>query len=268
MRDDGIFTVDSAPGGADWSGLAVSGGNNRGANSDGGVSVLDISDSGTFIVQQDLLLGLGTGATTDATLKVTGPNATVQVNGSLFLGTDANLNPGGIGRIEAVITGKGHSTIAVGESAELDLGDLVVGFDGYSPRGGESYTLLTADAIQGDFASTSLPELPDGLSWMTTVSDTSYTLAIDGSLGPLADLNADGSVDAADAAIMFAVWGTNGGDSGADLTGDGLVDAADAGELFSAWTGDGVAGASTVPEPTATSLAALGLLGLLARRRR
>ena len=52
------------------------------------------------------------------------------------------------------------------------------------------------------------------------------------------ELNGDGRVDAADAGILFAVWGTDGGETGADFNSDGIVDARDAGALFENWTGD------------------------------
>ena len=57
-------------------------------------------------------------------------------------------------------------------------------------------------------------------------------------VGDPCDLNGDGAVDAADAGIMFSVWNTDGGDSGADKNGDNIVEAADAGQLFAAWTGE------------------------------
>ena len=80
------------------------------------------------------------------------------------------------------------------------------------------------------------------------------------------DLNMDGSVDAADAGIMFGNWGTvPPADPVADLNDDGIVDAADAGTMFGNWTGD----ASVVPEPTMTwAWAFLVLPGLIGRRRR
>lgn len=54
-----------------------------------------------------------------------------------------------------------------------------------------------------------------------------------------ADINQDGSVDAADAAILFSNWGTvPPGDPIADLNNDNVVDAADAGILFTDWTAD------------------------------
>lgn len=60
------------------------------------------------------------------------------------------------------------------------------------------------------------------------------------------DLNRDGTIDAADAAQLFAQWGQMGR---ADFNGDGIVDAADAGRMFSQWTGDGTFGLM-VPEPS------------------
>lgn len=79
---------------------------------------------------------------------------------------------------------------------------------------------------------------------------------------PRADINGDGAVDAADAAMMFAQWGTTG--SG-DLNGDSVVDAADAGELFAHWTGD----VQSVPEPHLGLLIVLSaVLAFVARRPR
>lgn len=48
-----------------------------------------------------------------------------------------------------------------------------------------------------------------------------------------ADLNGDGTVDAADLGILAAFWGTSGTDG--DINGDGTVDAADLGSLLGAW---------------------------------
>jgi hypothetical protein len=50
--------------------------------------------------------------------------------------------------------------------------------------------------------------------------------------GPAEDLNADGSVDAADLAILLDAWGTAGP---GDLDGDGIVGATDLAALLSAW---------------------------------
>ena len=64
---------------------------------------------------------------------------------------------------------------------------------------------------------------------------------------PVSDVNYDGSVDAADAGIMFGEWGTPQYLSKwvGDINHDFIIDAADAGILFGQWTGD----AAPVPEP-------------------
>jgi hypothetical protein len=49
------------------------------------------------------------------------------------------------------------------------------------------------------------------------------------------DLNADGTVDAADLAILLGGWGTGG--TVADINGDGLVDGSDLAQLLGAWGG-------------------------------
>jgi hypothetical protein len=48
-----------------------------------------------------------------------------------------------------------------------------------------------------------------------------------------ADLDCDGDVDAADLAVLLALWGTSG--PAGDLSGDGTVSAADLTALLSAW---------------------------------
>lgn len=88
----------------------------------------------------------------------------------------------------------------------------------------------------------------------------------------LADLNRDGAIDAADAGLMFAAWGTDGV---GDLTRDAIVDAADAGILFEDWTGEreisargrvSSAGIDVVPEPSNLLFAGLCVLGVVAKR--
>jgi len=83
------------------------------------------------------------------------------------------------------------------------------------------------------------------------------------------DLNGDGLVDAADAGIMFGNWGsTVFGYFDGNLNGDEYIDAADAGIMFANWTGDTGPAATTIPEPTALTLAALSLCLVATRRRR
>lgn len=82
-------------------------------------------------------------------------------------------------------------------------------------------------------------------------------------LGP-SDINIDGSVDAADAGLMFSNWGSDGV---GDLNNDGIVDAADAGTLFSDWTGDSVP-EHIIPEPMTAGVFLAGGVALLCGLRR
>lgn len=86
------------------------------------------------------------------------------------------------------------------------------------------------------------------------------------------DLNADGVVDALDAARLFIDWGL--AESPSDLNSDGIVDAGDAGVLFILWTGDagpqsGSVSVHGVPEPHLLALV-WGMIGsaVVARSRR
>lgn len=65
-------------------------------------------------------------------------------------------------------------------------------------------------------------------------------------IAPPGDLNADGTVDSLDTAILFGNWGLWGE---GDLNRDAIVDAADAGILFEHWTGDRMLARPTVAPP-------------------
>ena len=132
----------------------------------------------------------------------------------------------------------------------------------YEPAWGDRFDLLIAtQRVVGTFDTVRLPTLESRLDWNLVYGQHSVRLEV-----VLAgDLNGDGSVDAADASILFTNWGdVPPGDPIADINGDGLVDAADAAEVFANWTGDG---AASVPEPSSAPLILSALIALIRRRR-
>lgn len=138
----------------------------------------------------------------------------------------------------------GHGRIDVLGRATLD-GSLQVQLqDSYLPKLGDTFEILSAaDGISGRFASEPAGGLPGGLRWSVQYGEKSVTLAV----VPSTDINGDGAIDAADAAVIFGDWGRDGR---GDLSGDDVVDAADAAILFGAWSGDSAsAPPATVPEP-------------------
>ena len=175
-------------------------GNQGGNNNEGGIVVVDIKDSGQFVIVQDLWATYGTAATSTSTVKVTGPDATVDIGGDLYLakfidqgligtpetGTVVNnglQNRPGTAALHSVITGSTHSVIEVGDEAYIDNGDLIVELDGYNPVLGDSYTLLTtgnSSGVLGEFADVdlSLAPLSGGLIWDLEYNSASVVLSV------------------------------------------------------------------------------------------
>jgi cyclophilin family peptidyl-prolyl cis-trans isomerase len=130
--------------------------------------------------------------------------------------------------------------------------------NGFTPSLGNSFNVLTANSIVGNFNIYDLPSLPSGQAWRIDQTGTAITLTV-----VEGDYNRNGVIDAGD----YAVWRKQSGAtgitaySGADGNGDGNVDNKD----FTIWRtnlgalGGGIHGAgsdagglaiSTVPEPT------------------
>jgi cyclophilin family peptidyl-prolyl cis-trans isomerase len=165
-----------------------------------------------------------------------------------------------------------HDRLVVSETAFL-AGRLDISLlSGFVPAAGDSFTVLTAESIVGNFAEFDLPQLSPGLVWDIVRSTTAVTLS-----AVRADFNHNGLVDAAD----FALW-RNARNAkvtpftGADGNGDGTVNDLDLAIWRSnfgntAGTSTGTSGtlAAAVPEPSSpTLMAAIGLLFATARRAR
>ena len=232
IKDDAVMTVDSDLEDSSWAGLAVSGGTNRGANASGGLSVIEVRDRGSLTVQQDLHLTLGEGEDASSTLRIVGSETSVAVNGDLYFALspegDDNL---GDATLHSVITSNSHSTVAVGGNANIGNGLLKVELDGYSPRGGETFTLVEAGAIEGDQfieADFSAAELPDGLAWELEISDTAIMLSIAGMLeGILGDFDGQNGLDLADIDTLVTQIQAASSDLAFDVNADNSLNADD-----------------------------------------
>ena len=270
VKNSGKMSIDSAVsdggGSPELQGLALAGGNNRGANTFAGGAVnIELRDNASFAIQQNLymtaaLAGSAPGASSK--LRVVGPNVDAQINGNLYMSFDPefSLANEGPATLAAVITGRSHSTIDVGGLAHIANGSLAVELSGYSPTGGESYTLLSANSIDGTSflnADFSLAPLASGLTWDLSVSATSVVLKVLGSTLTAGDFDADGDVDGRD----FLVW-QRGGSPSPLSTGDLAVWQANYGSGPLA-----LGAAQAIPEPLSLLLAGLAL-GLLVTERR
>lgn len=163
--------------------------------------------------------------------------------------------------------GSGQSAVVWAHLHGIDAGDDL-DYHFYQPDGLETAHLhwdLPSFSYGWWYAAINLPAVPELGIWSVDVRLNGTTLFSESFEVVDTDLNGDGSVDAADAGVMFGNWGAAGA---GDANRDGIVDAADAGILFSTWTGD--ARPIGVPEPASCAFAsAIGLVlfGRLVARR-
>lgn len=144
----------------------------------------------------------------------------------------------------------------VGNTIRLVLTDLTGASDvlGMASLEGGNYIPMSQELLL-DFDDLGIRlDVTEGITWGPRLANGNQTLVLvsDNNFNPTqitqflafevvprlrGDFNLDGSIDAADAGILFGNWGRTGV---GDIYSDGIVDAADAGELFAAWTGDRV----------------------------
>lgn len=265
ITGNGKMSVDSATmdpaTGTTLQGLALSGANNRGAVQNyGGASNLELRDHASFVIQQNLYMTVSTGGGgASSELRIVGPNVDAEVKGDLLMSFNPvtatpNADPS---TLAAVITGNTHSTLQVGGAANIGNGTLAVELSGYSPIGGETYTLLTANSISGsNFANFNLAPLASGLTWDVSVAANSVVLKVLGSTGLPGDFNSDLKVDGAD----FLLWQRGGSPS--------PLSAADLATWKANFGAPAVAAVGAVPEPGSVALLAMAVAGGIAVRRR
>ena len=158
----------------------------------------------------------------------------------------------------------GSTTLA--GTLDVSLFDLGGGL--FSPSAGDTFEILTAaGGLAGAFDTLNLPALPGDLLWFVNYGATSVELVTTFN----GDLDFDGLVNALDAGTMFTNWGQVGldyADGNIVSGGLGAIDAADAGAMFANWTGDAGPTTNTIPEPTSAVLLGVGVLAMIAARRR
>jgi hypothetical protein len=186
LQDSAIMTVNAE------NGIGISG--PRGDSDPGGNATLIVRDSASFRVEQYLALGTGTQSeTTDGTLEIRGPNASVFVGDNFNMAvdtegeiptTDATNEDGspvpGKSTLSAVITSNSHGSVEVGGIARIAQGILKVTLDGFTPTGGESFTLIQGGTVEGEFLETDFSDAPlaDGLTWDIAYSSDAVMLKV------------------------------------------------------------------------------------------
>ena len=186
LQDDAQMTVNSDPESGPTKGLAISG--PRDSGNAGGTASMVVRDRASFRVIQDLAVGTGAAETSIGTLEVVGPGVTIGIGGNLSLAVDLDgVATPGRGTLQATLTGPTHSTVVVTNIGRIANGHLKVKLSGFTPSGGESYTLITAASFDGQFLSTDFSEaaLPTGLTWEVQYDPTSVVLKVAGQVaGP------------------------------------------------------------------------------------
>jgi T5SS/PEP-CTERM-associated repeat protein len=149
---------------------------------------------------------------------------------------EGGLDTSGEIQIEIATTEPGDfDTISVIGDATLGGALTVTSIEGYAPQLGDTFEILTADAVSGAFISTTLPDLPPPLIWHVLQDETSVTLLV----STLGDIDGDGSVGVTDFLKMLARWGPCPDPPEpcpADLDGDGTVDVNDFLILLANWS--------------------------------
>lgn len=177
--------------------------------------------------------------------------------------------------LEGTTVGTEHDQIAIDGKAQLAGFLNIELLDGYRPDTGTdtaSYVILTAtEGVTGDFGNFDPQTLLDqiGIGFSIDVQADRVILNADAVFAP-GDANQDGTVDFADFSALSGSFGEEGTAwATGDFNGDGETDFADFSALsgnFGSTDGPQPPAQGAVPEPT--SLALLGLGGLLLARRR
>jgi hypothetical protein len=103
----------------------------------------------------------------------------VTVNSNVVLGGSLDMELGGVLRAASGTGGTGYYD-AINVYNALALGGTlnVSPYNGFVPSYGDSFLLLQAAALTGDFGTVNYPALSGGLSWERTTSATAMTITV------------------------------------------------------------------------------------------
>jgi len=199
------------------------------------------------------LLRIADGAVVLASVIDVMPDAELEADGSIAGDVDSNGtvrigDPVGMLDIEGAFTSTGEllldlggptpgsfDAVVVSDAASIG-GSLTVSLvDGYAPRFGDSFGILSAASIDGVFETVTLPALDAGLIWHFNQDADSIDLVVT----TLGDLDGDGVVGIEDFLLLLAAWGpcpTPPAFCPADLDGDGMVGINDFLILLALWS--------------------------------
>jgi hypothetical protein len=176
-------------------------------------------------------------------------------NGNVTLGSAARLTiqiggpTPGIDYDQLAVTGP----TTLGGALEVQL------TNGFVPAVGQRFDFLRCDPCNGQFASTQLPALPQGMSFIVAGDVQGLTLLVTGLAG---DLNGDMQVDEADLAVFSRYYGRIGTDwTTGDFNDDGRTSLADLAIMQRHFGEDlQILATTMVPEPSALLSVVLGLI--------
>jgi autotransporter-associated beta strand protein len=191
--------------------------------------------------------------------------------GALTLAGDLSLSAQSVVQLE--LSGLAptieYDQLRITAASALDGTLEVLLADGFMPGPGDSFALLTAGGVTGQFATALLPVLNPGLTWDLNYLTNEVLLSV--SAVPVfapADFNVDGSVDGTDLAVWQGSFGLEpAAHAQGDADGDGIISGADF--LVWQWQLAGLTAMATsaaVPEPDRWALLAsssLALAGLI-----
>jgi autotransporter-associated beta strand protein len=124
--------------------------------------------------------------------------------------------------IGGTIRGETFDQLLVTSDTSLSGSLSVALIQDFSPVAGESFQVLSSSTLTGTFSSTSLPDLPTGLSWSVNYQD-GVTLEVN---GPDVDTDGDGILDIHETGTGIFISATNTGTNPrvTDTDGDGWLD--------------------------------------------